>query len=194
MTVPEPVWPGGSTLPPAGGKVDSDGRRNKSPDHPCHPWVPADPSDPADQWHRWHPADQPDQPDQPDRQRHPYGVTVVPVNTIGAIDTVDAVLTSRTLLTLSTGGTVNAIDAIGTVPTSTPNTSASAPAVAPTARRWASRTRSWSPSGTCSKPARPTSTRGDFYARRDHARTTRRLVAPLERLGHSVTLTEGAAA
>jgi transposase len=35
---------------------------------------------------------------------------------------------------------------------------------------------------------------GDFYARRDPARTTRRLVAQLERLGHTVTLTEGAAA
>ena len=35
---------------------------------------------------------------------------------------------------------------------------------------------------------------GDFYARRDPTRTTRRLVAQLERLGHTVTLTEGAAA
>jgi transposase len=33
---------------------------------------------------------------------------------------------------------------------------------------------------------------GDYYARRDPARTTRRLVAQLERLGHTVTLTEGA--
>jgi transposase len=35
---------------------------------------------------------------------------------------------------------------------------------------------------------------GDYYTRRDPARTTRRLVAQLERLGHTVTLTEGAAA
>jgi transposase len=35
---------------------------------------------------------------------------------------------------------------------------------------------------------------GDYYARRDPERQTRRLVAQLERLGHTVTLTEGAAA
>jgi transposase len=35
---------------------------------------------------------------------------------------------------------------------------------------------------------------GDYYTRRDPARTTRRLVAQLERLGHTVTLQEGAAA
>jgi transposase len=35
---------------------------------------------------------------------------------------------------------------------------------------------------------------GDYYTRRDPGRTTRRLVAQLERLGHTVTLTEGAAA
>jgi transposase len=34
---------------------------------------------------------------------------------------------------------------------------------------------------------------GDYYTRRHPARTTRRLVAQLERLGHTVTLTEGAA-
>jgi transposase len=34
---------------------------------------------------------------------------------------------------------------------------------------------------------------GDYYTRRDPARTTRRLVAQLERLGHTVTLQEGAA-
>jgi hypothetical protein len=33
---------------------------------------------------------------------------------------------------------------------------------------------------------------GDYYTRGDPARTTRRLVAQLERLGHTVTLTEGA--
>jgi transposase len=33
---------------------------------------------------------------------------------------------------------------------------------------------------------------GDYYTRRDPARTTRRLVAQLERLGHTVTLQEGA--
>jgi transposase len=37
-------------------------------------------------------------------------------------------------------------------------------------------------------------TGGDYDTRRDPERTTRRLVAPLERLGHTVTLTEGAAA
>jgi transposase len=35
---------------------------------------------------------------------------------------------------------------------------------------------------------------GDYYTRRDPARATRRLVAQLERLGHTVTLQEGAAA
>ena len=35
---------------------------------------------------------------------------------------------------------------------------------------------------------------GDYYTRHDPARTTRRLVAQLERLGHTVTLQEGAAA
>src|SRR4051812_4835076 len=35
---------------------------------------------------------------------------------------------------------------------------------------------------------------GDYSPRRDPARTTRRLVAQLERLGHTVTLTEAAAA
>ena len=35
---------------------------------------------------------------------------------------------------------------------------------------------------------------GDYYTRRDPARTTRRLVAQLERLGHTVTLQQGAAA
>jgi transposase len=35
---------------------------------------------------------------------------------------------------------------------------------------------------------------GDYYTRRDPARTTRRLVAQLERLGHTVTLQDGAAA
>jgi hypothetical protein len=188
------VWPGGSTLPPAGGKVDSDGRRISRRitlvtlgSLRTHRTLRTSGTGGTLRTSRTSRTSRTD-------SAILTGGTVVPVNTIGAIDTVDAVLTSRTLLTLSTGGTVNAIDAIGTVPTSTPNTSASAPAVAPTARRWPSRTRSWSPSGTCSKPARPTSTRGDFYARRDHARTTRRLVAPLERLGHSVTLTEGAAA
>jgi transposase len=34
---------------------------------------------------------------------------------------------------------------------------------------------------------------GDYYTRRNPERTTRRLVAQLERLGHTVTLTEGAA-
>jgi hypothetical protein len=34
---------------------------------------------------------------------------------------------------------------------------------------------------------------GDYYTRREPARTTRRLVAQLERHGHTVTLTEGAA-
>jgi transposase len=34
---------------------------------------------------------------------------------------------------------------------------------------------------------------GDYYTRRDPERTTRRLIAQLERLGHTVTLTEGAA-
>jgi transposase len=34
---------------------------------------------------------------------------------------------------------------------------------------------------------------GDFYARRDPERTSRRLVAQLERLGHTVTIHEGAA-
>ena len=34
---------------------------------------------------------------------------------------------------------------------------------------------------------------GDYYTRRDPERTTRRLVAQLQRLGHTVTLTEGAA-
>jgi transposase len=34
---------------------------------------------------------------------------------------------------------------------------------------------------------------GDYYTRRDPARTTRRLVAQLERLGHTVTLQEGPA-
>jgi transposase len=34
---------------------------------------------------------------------------------------------------------------------------------------------------------------GDYYTRRDPARTTRRLVAQLERLGHTVTLQEGTA-
>jgi transposase len=33
----------------------------------------------------------------------------------------------------------------------------------------------------------------DYYTRRDPARTTRRLIAQLERLGHTVTLQEGAA-
>jgi len=35
---------------------------------------------------------------------------------------------------------------------------------------------------------------GDYYTRRDPQRTTRRLVAQLERLGHTVTLQDGAAA
>jgi transposase len=35
---------------------------------------------------------------------------------------------------------------------------------------------------------------GDYYTRRDPERTTRRLIAQLERLGHTVTLTERAAA
>ena len=35
--------------------------------------------------------------------------------------------------------------------------------------------------------------RGDYYTRRDPARTTRRLVTQLELLGHAVTLAEGAA-
>jgi transposase len=35
---------------------------------------------------------------------------------------------------------------------------------------------------------------GDYYTRRDPERTTRRLVAQLERLGHTVTLQQGAAA
>jgi transposase len=35
---------------------------------------------------------------------------------------------------------------------------------------------------------------GDFFTTRDPARQTRRLVAQLERLGHTVTLAEGAAA
>jgi len=35
---------------------------------------------------------------------------------------------------------------------------------------------------------------GDYFTRRDPARQTRRLVSQLERLGHTVTLTEGAAA
>ena len=35
---------------------------------------------------------------------------------------------------------------------------------------------------------------GDYYTRRDPERQTKRLVAQLERLGHHVTLTEGAAA
>ena len=35
---------------------------------------------------------------------------------------------------------------------------------------------------------------GDYYARRDPDRTPRRLVAQLERLGHTVTLQEGGAA
>ena len=35
---------------------------------------------------------------------------------------------------------------------------------------------------------------GDYIARRDPERQTKRLVAQLERLGHNVTLTEGAAA
>jgi hypothetical protein len=34
---------------------------------------------------------------------------------------------------------------------------------------------------------------GDFFARRDPARTGKRLVGQLERLGHTVTLQEGAA-
>jgi transposase len=34
---------------------------------------------------------------------------------------------------------------------------------------------------------------GDYYTRRDPQRTTRRLIAQLERLGHTVTLTEGSA-
>lgn len=34
---------------------------------------------------------------------------------------------------------------------------------------------------------------GDFFTRRDPQRQTRRLIAQLERLGHTVTLTEGAA-
>ena len=33
----------------------------------------------------------------------------------------------------------------------------------------------------------------DYYRRRDPARTTKRLVAQLERLGHTVTLQEAAA-
>jgi pimeloyl-ACP methyl ester carboxylesterase len=35
---------------------------------------------------------------------------------------------------------------------------------------------------------------GDYYTRRDPQRTTRRLIAQLQRLGHTVTLTEAAAA
>ncbi len=35
---------------------------------------------------------------------------------------------------------------------------------------------------------------GDFFARRDPERTTRRLVAQLERLGHTVTLQPAEAA
>jgi transposase len=35
---------------------------------------------------------------------------------------------------------------------------------------------------------------GDYFSRRDPERQTRRLVAQLERLGHAVTLAEGAAA
>jgi hypothetical protein len=34
---------------------------------------------------------------------------------------------------------------------------------------------------------------GDYYARRDPQRQTRRLVAQLQRLGHAVTLQEAAA-
>jgi transposase len=34
---------------------------------------------------------------------------------------------------------------------------------------------------------------GDYYTRRDPERTTRRLVAQLQRFGHTVNLTEGAA-
>jgi hypothetical protein len=35
---------------------------------------------------------------------------------------------------------------------------------------------------------------GDYFTNRDPERQTRRLVAQLERLGHTVTLTEGGAA
>ena len=35
---------------------------------------------------------------------------------------------------------------------------------------------------------------GDYFARRDPAKTTKRLVAQLERLGHLVTLQEASAA
>jgi len=35
---------------------------------------------------------------------------------------------------------------------------------------------------------------GDYFARRDPEKTTKRLVAQLERLGHSVTLTDAIAA
>jgi hypothetical protein len=50
------------------------------------------------------------------------------------------------------------------------------------------------PSGTCSRNGELYSDLGpDYYRRRDPARTTKRLVAQLEALGHNVTLQEAAA-
>ena len=52
-----------------------------------------------------------------------------------------------------------------------------------------SSTRSSAPAGRCSQPASSTATLGgDYFQRRDPARTTKRLIAQLEALGHHVTL------
>ena len=62
------------------------------------------------------------------------------------------------------------------------------------ARSAPSNTRSCKPSGTCSSTGETyRDLGGDYYARRDPQRATRRLVAQLQRLGHTVTLQEAAA-
>jgi transposase len=82
-----------------------------------------------------------------------------------------------------------------TTPIWPPNASKSAAAAAPTAPHSRSLTHSSSPSGTCLQTGETyLDPGGDYYTRRDPARTTRRLIAQLERLGHIVTLRQGAAA
>jgi hypothetical protein len=43
-------------------------------------------------------------------------------------------------------------------------------------------------------PSQWTNSGGDYFTNRDPERQTKRLIAQLERLGHHVTLTQGAAA
>jgi transposase len=80
-------------------------------------------------------------------------------------------------------------------PTSPRNTAGYAHAAARTRPRSRSANRSSPPSGTCSKPARPTPTPATTSSlAATPERTRKRLVGQLERLGYTVTVQEGGAA